>query len=217
MSVLGPPLWTSLGRFLPTLLLPFLLASTEARSEVKCSCPSIKADGEGNSSCSSNESGGRCTIDYNVFAGREVRAAQALSDNLGLTVPSRPGLGVQEAFSSVERSGQIPELVLVYLSVAAVDQSVTHPKSIDLGALGTVAKIVLELRSDIAKAFSTEAREQFAFVKAEEAASSKDFVVRSSSSFVISYGCVEVTTDQVSVMFKARWSPYRLAPRCSPA
>lgn len=39
-----------------------------AHADVKCKCNRVEAVGEGNSSCTTAESGGKCTIDFNQFA-----------------------------------------------------------------------------------------------------------------------------------------------------
>jgi hypothetical protein len=66
------------------------LMSISASAKVQCSCPKVPADGEGNTSCSASESGGRCTIDFNLFGlESERRAAQLLIDfaHTKLTLP----------------------------------------------------------------------------------------------------------------------------------
>src|SRR5689334_12269066 len=61
---------------LVAIVIVTLMPPLPARAaNVNCSCPSVAADGIGNTSCSTAESNGRCTIDFNTFgAAREERA-----------------------------------------------------------------------------------------------------------------------------------------------
>ena len=44
-----------------------LLLCSRASAEVRCTCPTIPADGHGNTSCTGSEENNRCSLTYNQF------------------------------------------------------------------------------------------------------------------------------------------------------
>ncbi|HVQ36383.1 MAG TPA: hypothetical protein VMS31_02555 [Pyrinomonadaceae bacterium] len=187
--------------------------SMSASGKVQCSCQKIPADGEGNTSCSAAESGSRCTIDFNLF-GREseTRAAELLRKygRRNLTQPD-PGLSPSEAVRvlSSRDPQQLVDAVLIYMVVAAGNQSVRVPQSVPLDGLEELVDAVRsdKLTKSIEAAFNEEALNQ----------SSKGgaFPVHDVGRATVSPGCVEFTTSSgLWMMFKANWSAARLVPTC---
>jgi len=191
-----------------------------AQSKVQCSCQTIPADGEGNTSCSAAESGGRCTIDFNLFGPESESRAAALLTRYGRKDPTLPdpGLSPVEALrvmSSRDRQ-QLVDAVLIYMVVAAGNQSVRAPQSVPLDGLRELVKAVGsdQLTESIDKAFNLEALNQWSRVTNEELRRGTIPVQNIGRAF-ISPGCVEFTTSGgLWMMFKANWSAARVLPTC---
>ncbi|WP_425404228.1 hypothetical protein [Hwanghaeella sp.] len=204
------------GMFVGSAL--FFTATAVAMAGVKCSCPSVKADGEGNSSCSASESGDRCTIDYNMFGEREVAAYQAL-ESLGIKASSpKPGLNTIMALEGAEGEGELVEAVLLYLTVAAVDQYnndaiLGRDSTINIKELYAVEKLVQSQKGQIWTAFSRSNAEKFRSMDRSEITNG---VVGSQDigSGTLSPGCIEIQAENLWVMFKTFWSPARFFPGC---
>lgn len=185
------------------ILLLSVFAAAPAQAEVKCSCPSVAADGEGNSSCSAAESNSRCTIDYNLFAEREQRAADflnGLDGNLSMQAIPDQGVDVLTRLND----DQLTKQVTLYLSIAAVDQTINQGDSISPASILSSVRFLIDgKRQEIERAFRVPADP----LEAHQLITDEDNVV-------ISRGCVEVKTDRLWMMFKAYWSPARALPRC---
>jgi hypothetical protein len=194
--------------------------SISASAKVQCSCPTVPADGEGNTSCSASESGGRCTIDFNLFGPEnEMRAAQLLGQfgHIQLTLPDAalpPDQALRKMSSS--REGQLVDAVLIYLTVAAGEQYARTPQSVPLGGL---KELVDAARSDglkrlINKAFNLDAMKQW-WGLSDESLRRLSIPVERVGSAIVSPGCIEFKTSEgLWIMFKANWSPARIIPRC---
>lgn len=180
------------------------LALSTAKAEVKCSCETIKADGEGNSSCSTNESGGRCTIDYNLFAERETRAQDILKELADVDVISFPNLNSQQSIIAAERDNTMQQLILLYLSIAATDQLISHPDTVPNDMFSRLVSVVEQRSNEISQAFSRDS-----------IASQSQTVLVDDGEVVLSSGCMSVDLRDAIVMFKASWSPFRAVPRCN--
>jgi hypothetical protein len=206
-------------------LCPFLGA--RAQSKVQCSCKSIAADGEGNTSCSVSESRGRCTIDYNLFgAESEKRATDILVRFGGVEInPHDPQMSADE---SLERLGSKPgkelgDAVLVYLTVAVGDQYAHRHETVSEVDLKTLAEAVNSIRSsDVAplidKNFGVDMRRKWKNATNEqlrEAFSKRSVHADHVNGARLSPGCVEFTTSSgLWMMFKTEWSPFRKQALC---
>lgn len=196
------------------------LMSISASAKMQCSCPKIPADGEGNTSCSASESGGRCTIDFNLFGPEsEKRAAQLLIEfgHTKLTLPDaelNPDQSLQALSSS--REEQLVDAVLIYMTVAAGDQNTRIPQSVPLKSLKELVDAVRSnvLKTRINAAFNLLARERW-LRYSDEDLRKLSIPVETVGRAIVSPGCVEFTTSEgLWIMFKTNWSPARSAPRC---
>lgn len=179
-------------------------------ADIKCSCPEIKADGEGNSSCSANESGGRCTIDYNLFADREIRAAGFLKSELGLDFTPFADANTEEALWIAEQEGFLFDQVFLYLNIAAASQKSRYSETVPDGNFKNLLELTGEFRSAILAAFNRDTRDKVLKGGVElpsDAFVRQDYVV-------ISPGCIEAIVDDQWVMFKTSWALTAEEPRC---
>jgi hypothetical protein len=197
--------WWSVVR-LEAIAIVFLscgfLLPTPASSAVKCSCPSVAADGEGNSSCSAAESNNRCTIDYNLFAERELRAAEFLNKSGTVTVQARPDQGI-DVLSTLNGQEFVAQVAL-YLSIAAIDQLTSRPETINSDSVVQLINLVInEYQETLLQAFREPASPD-----------ASPEVLLSNDNIVISRGCLEIMRDGLWMMFKAYWSPARDIARC---
>jgi hypothetical protein len=61
------------------VMIILLIGNSQGFARIQCTCQSVNAVGEGNSSCSTAESNGKCTVDFNQFPNFALeRAANAL-------------------------------------------------------------------------------------------------------------------------------------------
>jgi len=198
----------------------FVLMSISASAQVRCSCPKIPADGEGNTSCSAAESGGRCTVDFNLFGRDSERRAADLLSKYGRreATPPDPRLSAVDALkalSSRDRQ-QLVDAVCVYMVVAAGNQSARVPQSVPLDGLRELVDAVSsdELIMSIEAAFNLEALNHWSKVTDEELRRGT-IPVHTVGRAIVSPGCIEFTTrGSLWMMFKANWSAARLAPSC---
>ena len=187
-----------------TLLAVFAsqISTEPAQATVKCSCSTINADGEGNTSCSTSESGGRCTIDYNLFNEREDRAVEVLREYLDAEFTSYNLLDAPEALGHAREREETVEQVQLYLSIAAVDQFVSHEGTIKLDYLRDVWQKVNEHKAEVIQAFSPRSRRDDLILLVDD------------GDVVITFGCISVETSDMRVMFKIWSSPARYIPYC---
>jgi hypothetical protein len=202
----------------------FSLASIHAQSKVQCSCPKIPADGEGNTSCSAAESGDHCTIDFNLF-GRESekRAADLLARYGGgdLKLPDLD-LSPDESLQSLSLKGgqELQDAILIHIAVAAGDQKSRLRDGFPPSSFG---ELVRTFRSNKAISqlievnFSLAAREEWSKYSNEDLRASKKKVpTETVGETTVSPGCIEFKVgESVWMMFKVKWSPARIKPRCS--
>jgi hypothetical protein len=185
-----------------------------------CACPTVKAYGKGNTSCSASESDGRCTIDYNLFT---PAAEQKAAELLGAASSSRiqappPGASVQ-ALMELSLGGEtlLVDAVLVYLMVATADRVLDSDTADISGAARDVVRIVTPFRAQIANAFSAAGTRQWLGTPDEKLRGVSPPAEASSFSdnqLTLAPGCMEVRTTSFWAMFKASWSPMRFTPRC---
>ncbi|MER9591951.1 hypothetical protein NKI94_24515 [Mesorhizobium australicum] len=194
-----------------------LLLSEPVRADNNCSCPTVTADGRGDSSCSAAEASGQCTIDFNIFPPETEQRAFDLMKSVSKVPLSLPPAGESsvDAMYTASSKGQTVEVLLVYLAIAAADQAQAHPGTIDTQALGEIAALVSDVGKDaINQAFSATAAKEFSAVKAVPPEDTKSIVILNEQGLTVSPGCVEVNRNGLWVMFKANWSPAALAPGC---
>lgn len=86
--------------------------------EVQCNCPSVPAEGTGDTSCSATESNEVCTIDFNTFAIEDEQAAlELLSD--ATTLPIRYQRFDRRKFPGGfrrEQATQLADQAIIYLT-----------------------------------------------------------------------------------------------------
>lgn len=193
-----------------------LISMPAAEAEVKCSCKTIDAEGEGNTSCTANESGGKCTIDYNLFAQREVRAAAKLRQILNLSVTTYPRLDATRALQQAAMRRELPKQILLYLLVATVDQQESYPRTVDNNIYRAVERAIMKrsVSGTIENEFHPAAMHRYKNFRTTNLSSS--IVKWNRNGIVVSPGCISVDTRYGSVMFKTHWSPLRRSPRCLP-
>jgi hypothetical protein len=110
------------------------------------------------------------------------------------------------------------DTILVYLTVAAGNQSERDPKSVPLNDLKELVAMFRrpEVADEITRAFGTEALRQWIEVSDERLRSQRgEFSSKTIGRLIVAPGCVEFTFDgRLWLMFKAAWSPARIVGRC---
>ncbi len=198
--------------------------SLQSQSKPQCSCPTIPADGQGNTSCSVNESGGRCTIDYNLFGPEnERRAAELLFKFSGRAIKAPdPNLSADEALQALssKTGDELQDAILVYLAVAAGDQDSRYRGTVPLDQLKEVVEIVksTDVARLITENFSANQRLKWAEQSNDVLAKIELPAPVTKNGATVSPGCIEFMTSNRSnrawMMFKAKWSPTRIKPTC---
>jgi hypothetical protein len=197
-----------------------VLMAIPANGKVQCSCPKVPADGEGLTSCSASESGGRCNIDFNLFGlESERRAAQLLieSGHMKLTL-SDTELNPFQSLQTLSLVGEerLVDTVLIYMTVAAGNQSARIPRSVPLKSLRELVDAARSnnLRRHINAAFNVDAMKMW-MDRSDEYLRGVSIRTETIGRAIVSPGCIEFTTSEgLWIMFKANWSPARIAPRC---
>ena len=185
--------------FFPLALIVFfftLMMMGPTHAEVKCSCPTIKAGGEGNTSCSTSESGGRCTIDYNLFGTRENRAASILQQVLKRKFTAYSDLNTHDALHQAAERNEIPQQVLLYMLVATVDQLSSYDNTVPIKSFPEIQTQVEIYSDQIVKAFSLQKLSYFADLDAQRM-SDPTHILLDHNGVVISYGCMSVQTSDL--------------------
>jgi hypothetical protein len=195
-----------------------MLTSTAfAQNKTQCSCPSIKADGFGSSSCSANESSQRCRIEYNQFAQTEVAKVEQIFSNAGIKVrgfdgaPNMPPHQANTVFATTLSGDQIAEAILVYMAVAAArDDSFSASDARDLhrAVIGDFSRKNKVITAFNAEAFNAGSR------TLQGSAPPKPLNVERMGDLVTSTGCASVRAGGKWYMYKAFWSPARHSPQC---
>ena len=198
------------------IFLSMSLFST-VNAKVRCTCPTIKADGKGNNSCSVNESGGRCTIDYNLFGDRETQAADLLSQILSYSFKSYPNLNTKDSLLEAANNDELWRQVQLYLLVAAVSQKNSYSSSVDDKTFSDVDKLIKEYDRVIMEAFEPHLADKHSGSENLMQLPGADILVLVDKfDIVISYGCISIETNGAYMMFKTWWSPARFEPQCKP-
>ena len=196
------------------IFLSMSLFST-VNAEVRCTCPTIKADGKGNSSCSVNESGGRCTIDYNLFGDRETQAADLLNNISGYRFTPYPTLSTRESLDAAASNNELSRQVQLYLLVATVSQQMSFPNSVDNRTFSDVENMINNYDHQIIQAFDPQLVDHFSTSQnLIQSPNDSNLVLVDDTDIVITYGCISIETNGAYMMFKTWWSPSRLLPKC---
>jgi hypothetical protein len=174
-----------------------------ATATVRCTCPSVSAKGEGSTSCTASEANGGCVVDFNAFDDREERAA-AFITKVGGKLPYAPDRGLS-ASDAVERASSNPtalaSVISLYLAVSLSAQR--------------DAPNVREAMESIVNALTFKYPDQLLQVFAgHSGATLNPNTIGSQFEGIITQGCIELTVNQVWVMFKLATSPVAEADRC---
>src|SRR5690606_16112388 len=102
------------------------LCATICAKEVQCSCPTVSAEGYGNTSCTAHESGNMCRVEFNDFSeaslGRALAVFNAASVDLRRPPNAQPGMpsivGHAMALNNLPDKERA-QVVLLYMGVAA--------------------------------------------------------------------------------------------------
>lgn len=197
-----------------------VMSAISVSAKVQCSCPTISADGEGNTSCSASESDGRCTIDFNLFGKEsETRAAELLRNlgRKGLTIPN-PTLSPSQSLTTLSKSREqeLVDAVLIYMTVAAGNQYARLPQSVPVDSLKELVDAACsdDLKKRIYGAFNQNALQQW-WGCSDEDLRNRQIRSETVGGAIVSPGCIEFTTSNgLWIMFKTNWSPARIFPRC---
>lgn len=196
------------------------LISTPVSAKVQCSCPTISADGEGNTSCSASESDGRCTIDFNLFGSESEMRAAKLLQNIGYTDLKAPNftLSPSQALAAMSSSSEknLVDAILVYMTVAAGNQYARIPQSVPLEGLKELVNVARskDLKKLIYEAFNKAASEEW-LNYSDIDLRGRGIQTKTVGRAIASPGCIEFTTSAgLWIMFKTNWSPARIFPRC---
>jgi len=171
-----------------------------------------------------NESGGRCTIDYNLFGPEnEKRAAELLSKFSGRSIKAPdPNLSPDDALQALgsKTGDELLDAILVYLAVAAADQNSLRRDTVPVEKLKEVVEIVKsrEVATLIANNFSLTQREKWVEQSNDNLRKIELPAPVTRNGATVSPGCVEFMTANLSngmwLMFKVKWSPTRILPTC---
>lgn len=198
--------------------------SVVADQRQRCSCPTIKAEGRGQTDCSGVESGGQCTIDFNAF-GLEVEemAAKRLRDAgfTGKVLPVEQGPASLRLLKVGGDKQMLADQVLVYLTVSSALRPDVNTSEIK--ALADVVRTA-EVRDALAIAFGSEAfeagnkrmqsnaPERLLTPRGESKQPTK--ARRVGNNTFVSPGCAEVRLNKSWFMYKANWAEAYNEDRC---
>jgi hypothetical protein len=198
-------------------------AAGAADSTVRCTCPTVRADGFGSTACSANESANRCRVEFNQFPDEVVQAAASALRQSGETLApllrgrDESGSDFYARLAALDEDARA-RAVLVYVGVAAARDE--HWDKVRVDAL---VKAVLRdpaTRRRVADAFGREALEGAVAGRVPAAAARRDGggtggYGASSDEVDVAPGCVAVKAGADWYMYKAPWSPARVLPQCS--
>lgn len=212
-----------MGRaFIFVIGLAIVFGTTQRAAANDCACPTVHANGKGNTSCSTSESAGLCTIDYNLFSpAAEQRAAQMLTEAgaRALHIPS-PGIGtLQNLLLLSDRGGdELVDAVLIYLTVATADRTLDGTGGVSPDGIQGIVRTVTPHRDQIEAAFNGQNLRRWLETPTENLPTNpaQSGLVQSfeDNQLVLAPGCIEVRRAGLWAMFKASWSPMRIKPRC---
>ena len=185
-----------------------LISHTPARVATECTCPKVPASGVGNSSCSASEDNGKCTVDFNIFFEREIRAIALLKQaDVAVAAPT-PSANSTAALAELKgRPNQLTDAIIIYLTVALSAQ----PNASALTkVVGRIANTVRSppVSSRLATAFDPNSGGGL------PSSDNPPFDTFEGNRFRIVRGCIELFADDTWVMFKTNWSTYAATPRC---
>lgn len=207
------------------VVLAIALASvpTSPEARVQCSCNEVKAEGEGDTSCSVHESNGKCTIDYNLFPeDLERAAAEVLSRLMQLRYRRLESSSDFWQIGEEERVGT----ALVYSLIAAVksvnqdeiESSLRNSILFSGGFDGINNDIFQSINQKFDQTNETfSALSDFELERlgdprtfAQPSIFDQDF----SGLVIIAPGCIEIFSPPHRYMYKAWWSASRRMPGC---
>jgi hypothetical protein len=183
-----------------------------AQAEVKCKCKNVDAVGEGNSTCTVAESGGKCTIDFNQFAPSAISRASAALGRAGqgnrIEVRTLQVDRPEEAAQTLLRAGGDDKLLAhtaaAFMAIPATSQLQgrdQHP-----GVDADLAKL-----AEFADKNSRLFQEVFATDRITNQRSGNEVGV----TYVVTSGCMELRLPRgLDLMLKIPRSPSALFPRC---
>lgn len=191
--------------------LSLCILTAPASAEVKCKCKNLDAVGEGNSSCSVAESGGKCTIDYNQFAPSSYsRARSALSE-----AGRRRGIDVRTIV--VDRPVEASMSLLEFNDERVVAHTVASFMAIPATSLLSNAPRHPNIESDLASLIEFANRNSRLFTEVFRSGSIRDRTTGNENSvaYVVTAGCMELRLPGgLELMFKTPRSPSAAFPRC---
>ena len=166
-----------------------------AQAALECSCLHSSMVVTGGTACTAVETPDRCMVSFN---------------HLG---------DVVEALSSSEREGHLLEAVTAYLLVSAAGHAFAVGGGPGQGlraAMDDVVRILTrdeELSASVALAFSSHTRDRW--ITIVDGGLPITVPIFRSAGVVLLPGCIEVTVQDVWLMFKVPWSPARTSPQCT--
>lgn len=193
-----------------------------ADSTVRCTCPTVRADGFGASACSANESANRCRVEFNQFPDEAVLAAANALKQAG--EPAAPLLRPRDEPSGefYARLAALDEdarahAVLVYIAVAAARSEAWSRAQAE--ALARVVVRDAAARRRVAEAFGRAALEGAAkggppTTTTTPAETATRGYGAARDELDTAPGCVAVKVGADWYMYKAPWSPVRTQPQC---
>jgi hypothetical protein len=197
-----------------------------ADSTVRCTCPTVRADGFGSTACSANESANRCRVEFNQFRDEVVQAAAGALRQSGETLAPLLRGRDESANEFYARLAALDEdararAVLVYVGVAAA-----RDERWDKARVDALVRAVLRdpaTRRRVAAAFGREALEGALAGRAPASAAGPagrgddgaGGYGATGDAVDIAPGCVAVKAGADWYMYKAPWSPARALPQCS--
>jgi len=205
-----------------------LLLCSRASAEVRCTCPTIPADGHGGTTCTGSEENNRCSLTYNQFPPDLVDSGVNLLRNATGRGIEAPNPALSNSFSELytqllkdmgtaETSQILIDAIQVYLAIAVVVQGENIASDEMAEHMRSIVSAVEENRALVGSVFNFDAADLWMGVPDERLPdppqnfSAKEGV----AGLRAAPGCVEIRAKTgIWVMFKINWSPTRLSPRC---
>mgnify|MGYP000073690972 CR=1 FL=1 len=213
------------------LVVQFLGNTMSLAGSVQCTCPTVNAEGTGNSSCSASESGGKCTVDFNHFDQEDKQTAANVWNRVLNGRNFSPNLDIKSWRDLLELQRKEPDAfisnLMVYLLVAYVGGTQ------DIRDISRYEKVLRAVNStlserhkvDLLRRFSYETYYNFAnmdlnnipYYSLTEYSNAITVPVPARDvSVIIANGCIEVRSQNFWLMYKAWWSPTARFPQCAP-
>lgn len=209
------------------LLLYAFCGPLPAYAANQCSCPSIAADGKGNSSCNATETGSRCTIDFNRFPPPFEELARDSLNEIGASGAQSPILFPPETVTAVEVDQQESAIILRdIIARGGENQALVDTLMVYL----TVAVASREDGTALFKEHMSFFVELYAWLDANEEILRTAFIPPTVGStpevtrlggqdgggltVQVALGCIEARSGGIWVMYKAFWSPSSSIGQC---